>query len=959
MGFKGFLKKPRSSSGLKLVAALYSIFLIYCGGAATEPSKTPSVAATTGSTSGTGYEDAKSTKVIFNKQSFYNNYSPSSYGCPGDAKIFYDTLNDRAAPTKPTWLKNISIDLTNVNSANGSSNATTCGLFGGGASEPANCAVFDDLQSNAAVTDRPVNAMLFSGCAGGPGTCATDTTSGMQAQLWTLNYNDVSTSATWSQQTPGIPALTGASYSGLLWSAGDYDEIHDRYYLFGGTYAQNAGATSMGFSNSLVKFEFDSTGIISSSALPAQLVNGTDVSATHAAVGGWHKTNLFSVPPTGGTGLVGHTFTYSSRRHGALKTWCTDGDTNSAAGCPDKGAATTTNPNFKTFYEDQDYFLLTGGMTSTGAFQSGLWVFTPHGFSSDVATHALTGGSWNDVGGALATTIRGTDHKISVNSAFSPPFIAGSTAPYSVSTAVWASRAYHRVSYDPGMNRFYIFGGLKGSFSSASATNELWIYDPPATGRRPTGTCYVSTTPDSRIKMPGDSAFTGSGLLTGLMDDVGEANYNLSINKNYLTDKFAFPPGGCLQQVDYPTTAVPSARFEQAQAFDREQRALLLFGGCKTPSAATIAIAGATTGDPTTNCNSSNTLLGDTWIYLPPTTTEVYDKDTSLAAFHPYATTSSIRLANIFGTDYWLDHLPIYSDGGFKDYKTYPRADEVLGTWIQLSPTDSPTKRVSPSVYYDRNKHKFYLFGGQGCTDTVCSSISTLNDFWEFTPPDVSSACNRESATCYAQGTWKKIKDNAPTAADQPRPRKGAQFAFTQPQFASGDQFYTVTDTSCYNEGPILTGDSSVSKQYVGAIYIDIDRDYFSTAENLLINLRFLPFDSNTKLAAWFDNGTTSATSDDRDYASGQDQAVIRVQLLNSYLKTMEEIQTLPQPRFHNFLSGTPVIADQFVYVSGGSGQVTEKQILVPLTVSDSIDLIKIERIQGSVKFYEMSVSKF
>ncbi len=437
---------------------------------------------------------------------------------------------------------------------------------------------------------------------------------------------------------------------------------------------------------------------------------------------------------------------------------------------------------------------------------------------------------------------------------------------------------------------------------------------------------------------------------------------NLGVNQNYLTQKFVFPPGGCLQRIDYNSSTLPSGRFEHAQAMDTDQAAMLVYGGCRAPSTfpAVIQTSGATTGDPTTNCNSSNSLLNDTWMYLPPTTVEVAHKDqTVISTNHPYSATDLIRLPNIFGTDFWLDKLALFDDSSFKTQKTSPRPDEVLGKWIQLSPSTVPTRRVSASIYFDRNKHKFYLFGGQGCIDAACSSVTTLNDLWEFTPPSLASECDRESGACTNQGSWRQVQANNTSPVDMPRARKGALLAFGQPQFSYGDQYYTVTDSPCIGQGPILTGDSSVSKQLVGAIYVDIDRSEFGTSENLLINLRMLPFDTNTKLPGWFNSGTPFTRNDDRDQASGQDQAVIRVQLLNSFAKTAAEIESLPQPRFHNFIAGTPILGEQFVYVSGGSGQITEKQVFVPLTSNESIDLIKIERVQGSVKFYELTVSKF
>jgi len=343
--------------------------------------------------------------------------------------------------------------------------------------------------------------------------------------------------------------------------------------------------------------------------------------------------------------------------------------------------------------------------------------------------------------------------------------------------------------------------------------------------------------------------------------------------------------------------------------FDEDQNVALIFGGCTSVSSISTAINNNNTGDPLLNCNSA-TLLNDTWLYFAPNIQEVRNE------------------------------IPVES------------ATDIVGAFVELNPQTKPTKRASASLFYDRAHKKYYLFGGYGCIDSNCSSLSVLNDVWEFTPPNTLTQCSRKNANCSSQGTWKLIKSHSPSDLSKPTIRKGAKLIYANPTRSYGDGYYTVQDSQCYNQGPFITSDPDVSKQYVGAIYIHIDRSQFTERENLLINLKMLPFDSNTKAPTVSDNGTPNDTYDDYDNVG-------EIQALSSPLKSEPQILSAIQPRYHEFLSSTPILGDTLSFVAGPSGQVTEKQILVPISINPSIDLIKIERVRGSVKFYEMTVSKF
>jgi hypothetical protein len=52
-------------------------------------------------------------------------------------------------------------------------------------------------------------------------------------------------------------------------------------------------------------------------------------------------------------------------------------------------------------------------------------------------------------------------------------------------------------------------------------------------------------------------------------------------------------------------------------------------------------------------------------------------------------------------------------------------------------------------------------------------------------------------------------------------------------------------------------------------------------------------------------------------------------------------------------------VAQEFDLAASGTGQPTEKQIFIPLALDSRINLIKIERVRGTVKLYDMTVTKF
>ncbi len=911
----------------------------------------------------TPYKNASTAKVIFNKKGFYTNFNTNSFGCAGDAKAYFDPQKDREVPVKPDWVKNVAVEITNSNAAKGPSLAASCGLSGLGSPTAANCAVFDDLQPLDGTSSRTVLIGGY-GCQSHSSTCST---SYALSDIWNIYVPDLATGSTWGRQPVGMPAITSSTASpGAVWAGGDYDELHNMFYVFGGVTPSTSSASGvLDFTSAMTRISFSSEGTVDTSSVPANI---TANQSTVLGYANWAKSTFTGAPFFRPPPMVGHSFTYGLRRDPTMKTWCNSSDSNTTL-CPSSATTTAVARN-----EHHDYFLLTGGLINAnpdgagsliaGSFLDRIYVYKPHGFSIDVGTNSPIGGDWvqmSNVSGVAGMSS-------SVMRVVSIAATNNSTEPFSVSTATWSGRGYHRTVYDPSMNRFYIFGGLTNTSSASALTggtapttvSELWVYDPPNLARRPTAACFSTTTPDG-ITIPIGAGGSGSDVASILVDTTAApalgAMSGLGINRRYMSSQMVFPPGGCLQRVtpvDAGTT--PSARFEHAMAFDRDQKAMLVFGGCTQTS--TIADSGTTgAGDPNANCASGAALLNDTWFYLPPVTTEVVSRSYTTATYpHPYG---SPVYPNIFGTDFWIHQFPIHTANSPGNATiTLPSNDQVLGSWIRLSPSTTPTRRVSASIAYDRAHHKFYLQGGYGCLTSSCTEFRYLNDLWEFSPPNVNG-CSRTAATCSSTGEWRQIRSNDPVNDTQPTTRKSALMAYAQPMFSYGDDYYTALDTPCVNQGPIATNDMSISKQNVGAIYVDLDRDKFSTNENLLINLRMLPFDARTRLPGWSDNISPYTTFDDIDSSSPSDVATIRVRVLGNPIRYGDQIQSLIQPRYHEFLSGTSIIIDNLLYVGGPTGQVTERQVLVPLPVDSSANLIKIERVQGSVKFYEMTLSKF
>jgi len=256
-----------------------------------------------------GFQNAYSTKIIFNKSSFFSNQEPNAFACAGDARYYYDPLTDRKIPVQPNWLKNVAVDITNSNAINGPSNATACSLSGTGSPIAANCATFDDLMP---LNGLPARSILVGGfgCTSGTAGCSA---SAVLNDIWALNTNATANLNTWAQQASSLPSSGPISnLNGLIWHSGDYDLLHDQFYVFGGAQACTSTDAvvclvigNLRFTNNVTEISFNSTGTVSTNPSPANVAPSATV-----YYGGWTTTNPVASPQP----MVGTTFTYGLRR---------------------------------------------------------------------------------------------------------------------------------------------------------------------------------------------------------------------------------------------------------------------------------------------------------------------------------------------------------------------------------------------------------------------------------------------------------------------------------------------------------------------------------------------------------------------------------------------------------------------------------------------------------------------
>jgi hypothetical protein len=1023
------------------------------------------------------YQAADTIKVIFAKQFFYNNTEPlNSIGCAGDAKYYFDPQLDRITPSKPSWLRNVSVDITNANAPFGASNSFLCSYGAAQSSAPpeclgpfppsycnvppapSNCAAFDDMQQ---LTGYRTRAYIIGGYACNTAGCASNTYSDQIFEVLIDDTTQVANAAdavTITRAPSGmtIPITvdsTGTTaLSRLLHSSWVFDEIHEWIFGIGGV---DTNGVSANIRDSIVRlFQKPAPGSTADPTIPGiealDINTATKILTANAGAAGLRSHTLANMSNPEAT--LGASSVYIRRRDPGLSrrlSMETAGGSNGGETCSVGYlcvlSGSDTSVNAEHGWHDGDYFLNIGGINSGAAparLSSAIAALIPHRIQTQngsIATPAKDGLSWEWLNHWQTRT---NSHFFRVIDLRTDGTLPNSTNPYSswdhtdrfgrATAGLFPARAFHRSVYDPRTHRVYTFGGIITDASAAlsatsstsmnsygsvfssndiTPTSETWILDLPHSGRKPTLGCRTTNSAVTATSLPGLIRSRYNNTNNELVDLTTFSAADLE----YETNAAIFPPGGCMQYAQPYTASIntgstnddggtattytpPPMRLEHQMAFDERQGVVIMFGGCNNapPYNAATGLQGnlgtnPIAYDPLRNCTSRSNYLNDTWMYIPPQTLES-------ALVTPLSGSST---AYVFGRPDLLAPLdpltlglPLIYPNGSTTMTSAELHAYTNGAWIQLysdtgattqSDTTTPLARASASFWYDKAHGKFYMFGGQTCNGCTTNNGTTnlLNDIWEFTPPNIAN-CTASTASCSSSGTWRLIRDNTAThsfsspasTADYPPPTRSAAgvYATRAPgaYYHYGDQYYTVSDNACEGQGPIL-GSAATSKERVGAIYVDIDRSQFATNENLLINLKLLPFAPasydaagadkglGTKLPGYDFNGTYGAsTADDHDQAGESDRAYIRVSLLRNPFTTVDALLSQLQPRFRAYQApGTAVIAQEFDIASSGTGQPLEKQIFVPLSMDSTINLIKIERVRGTVKFFDMTITKF
>jgi hypothetical protein len=217
--------------------------------------------------------------VSFLYSDYYSLNSPNLSKCAGDAKNYYDAIaSTSGAPTvlqtnvintaetiKPSFIKDISVDVTDANSNVPSNNAFSCSYGVGTSAPPAtNCATFDYGADNGISSDFAGSIFLVGGIATPSGQDLTASCSPANSfstdtcltSIYAFNLNSFpASSATANPVNPLVPGLTSAtqpisswanlnsssSYAGPLGISGAsvaFDKGTNEIAIFGGSTIQ-------------------------------------------------------------------------------------------------------------------------------------------------------------------------------------------------------------------------------------------------------------------------------------------------------------------------------------------------------------------------------------------------------------------------------------------------------------------------------------------------------------------------------------------------------------------------------------------------------------------------------------------------------------------------------------------------------------------------------------------------
>jgi hypothetical protein len=291
----------------------------------------------------------------------------------------------------------------------------------------------------------------------------------------------------------------------------------------------------------------------------------------------------------------------------------------------------------------------------------------------------------------------------------------------------------------------------------------------------------------------------------------------------------------------------------------------------------------------------------------------------------------------------------VANEGGVLEY-TPPQPQLISarpreGRWafIPSCTTSSsvPAGRYGHTVAYDALHQSLAIVGGYDVSGNPLTSTLTYPDGRTYTSPEVWTASYDHEAIgntpCYS---WKKLTEfgNSIDIAAQKPPLAGVAHAAAVfiPSTGYNSGFYSMFDNACAGQGPIATADPAVSKLLAGGAYIDLDRSALGTNENLLLNLTYIPLGS-------------SNLRPDSNHFTAAESAVLRVHMIKTG-QTQSALQNALQPRHLTYADTNefPQVAQSIAVMAPPTGQITQEQILLPLSTDPLIDRIRIERYSGS-----------
>lgn len=268
--------------------------------------------------------------------------------------------------------------------------------------------------------------------------------------------------------------------------------------------------------------------------------------------------------------------------------------------------------------------------------------------------------------------------------------------------------------------------------------------------------------------------------------------------------------------------------------------------------------------------------------------------------------------------------------------------------------TEKPKGRYGHSMSYDPGHQNLVISGGFDVTGTPLTqtvtvpktgATVTLPEIWTATridevPQGSLSDLNIPESDlggifpCYY---WKKVTQfgNLPSSAAGINQAPGGGFAHATalliPPVGYNTGYYTLNGPACTNAGAIANSD-----QYVGGVFIDINRRQLNSGENLLLTVTLLPFGSSN----------TDPQGNLLDSAQAANFRVRLVATNDSLDRLLQEIQ--PRSRAYWSDSSYPTVVQDLAILAPPVGQIRQEQILIPLTINSSINRIQIERVSGT-----------